>query len=103
MSHISPIGFQTNNMTRVDFSIFKRPTARPVSGAGGAAQRTCSARIRLGLRWGRATEHTVSWAVWGVCGGFHEWMYSKNGWFLIENPIKMDDLVAPLFSETRIW
>ena len=27
----------------------------------------------------------------------------QNGWFIMENLIKMDDLRVPLFSETPIW
>ena len=34
---------------------------------------------------------------------FPEMVVPQNGWFIMENPIKMNDLGVPLFSETSIY
>ena len=32
-------------------------------------------------------------------GGFHKWGVPQNGWFIMNNPMKMDDLGCPHFTK----
>ena len=63
---------------------------------GGAAW-----KIRFG---GAFSRRIFSWR-WMMIhyGGFQKSGYPKMDGFIMENPIKMDDLGVPLFSETSLW
>ena len=52
-----------------------------------------------GKVWRMARIFIPSCNIWG----FPKIGVPQNGWFIMEHPIKMDDLVVPLFSETSIY
>ena len=43
------------------------------------------------------------WQEQCIDGGFPKWGVPQQGWFIRENPIKMDDLEVPLFQETPTY
>ena len=48
------------------------------------------------------SKHVGAWGTMAVTGVFPKIRVPQNGWFIRDSPIRIDDLVVPLFLETPI-
>ena len=84
---------------------WKRPTSLAElvnSKFSGSKRRSNSLFDDNRIQWGRMWRVSTMYSHWVAIWVFQKIGVPQNGWFIMENPIKKNDLGVQLFSETLI-